>query len=188
MKKTLRWLLLCLGWALPAWAMGPVLTVGGGVTLRQSATDTSGTTVTFNNLAGPVARAGFELGDRWNHEIAFQWSLASGEGGEPGVLTHIPVSIMTFSGRYTFTVDLFTKEGLEALPGFTPFVGGGLCVGAFQAQVQDITRWGPYLELHATVGARYTLKNGLGFRLEVVGSTYGGFFAVQPSLGVGYRF
>ena len=167
-------------------AMGPIVTGGAVVTLRESASSTESGTVGFNHLVGPVTRVGFELGDRFNHEISFQFSRATGQGAASGFV--VPIEILTFAGRYTFSVDFFTKQGLDALPGFTPSLGVGLGIGAFHLDVGGEQRWGPYLEFHAALGFRYTLKNGLGFKLELVGSTYGGFFAVQPSLGVAYRF
>ena len=169
-----------------ALAMGPVLAGGAVVTLRETASSTSSGSAEFNHLVGPTTRIGFELGDRFNHEITFQFTRATGTSYGAGF--SFPTEVMTFAGCYTFAVDFFTKQGLDALPGFTPTLGVGLAAGTFRVDVGGNQQWGPYLEFHAMAGARYTLSNGLGFRAELVVSTYGGFIGLQPSLGVSYRF
>ena len=165
--------------------MGPVVAVGAVVTLRESATSANGE-VAFNHLAGPVTRVGFELGDRFNHELSFQLSLARGAGRSGGLT--VPIEMMTLAGSYTFSVDFFTKDGLDALPGFTPSLGVGVAAGQARLNVGGQQATAPYLELHAVLGFKYTWKTGFGLRAEVVGSTYGGFLAVQPSVAVAYRF
>ena len=184
-NRRLALTLSLVAFATPAVAMGPVVTVGGVVTLKESATSANGE-VTFNHLTGPATRVGFEIGDRFNHELSFQFSLARG-AGRTGGLT-VPIEIMTLAGSYTFSIDFFTKQGLDALPGFTPSLGIGLAVGQARLNAGGQQATAPYLELHAGVGFKYTWKSGLGLRAEVVASTYGGFLAVQPSVGVSYRF
>lgn len=167
--------------AAKALAWGPVVMGGAVVTLRGGSAGTS-----FSTLVGPSARVGIELGDRFNHEISFQFSRAAGTG-TTGDFT-VPIDVMTLAGRYTFSVDFFKKEGLG---GFTPSLGVGLSLGAFRANTNadpTLAKWGPYLELHAVLGFRYTLKNGLGIKAELAASTYGGFIALQPSAGVAWRF
>lgn len=170
--------------ATQALAWGPVLMGGAVVTLRDSASS-GGNTVGFGTLVGPTARVGIELGDRFNHELSFQFSRAAGTGSS-GDFT-VPIDILTLAGRYTFSVDFFKKEGIH---GFTPSLGVGLCIGTFRANTSvdpSLAKWGPFLELHAVLGFRYTLPMGLGFRVELVASTYGGFLALQPSAGVAWR-
>jgi hypothetical protein len=162
-----------------SFAMGPVVEAGANVTLAQSQTS-GANTVTFNHLAGPVVRAGFEIGERFNHALVFEFSQSSGVGSMSGV--SVPVGIQTFAGRYTFSVDFLKKEG------FTPSLGVGVGVGQFTVTAANQVGTGLYLAFHAVAGARYTFGNGLGVRLDVAVSTYGGFIGLQPTAGVSYRF
>ena len=45
-----------------------------------------------------------------------------------------------------------------------------------------------YFELHGVVGVRMNFRFGLSLRAEGVFSTYGGFLAFQPNLGVAYTW
>lgn len=133
---------------------------------------------------GPAARAGWEFGTRFNHEVTFQYTHAGavGEAQE----TALGAGVNSYAAGYRFGVDFLGKKG------WTPYLGVRLYTGLVEVTVVggDLvsTTMAPYLELHAAVGARYTLDNGLSLRAEVAGSTYGGLIGVQPSLGAGYQF
>lgn len=149
------------------------------VTLPQSQTS-GASTVTFDNLVGPVARAGLEIGERFNHALVFEFTQSSGLGTTLGA--SVPVSLRTLAGRYTFSVDFLKKEG------FTPSLGVGLALGTVHITVADQNTDRLYLAFHAVAGARYTFAGGFGVRLDLAVSTYGGFVGLQPTAGVSYRF
>lgn len=144
--------------------------------------------VDFTPYLGPTVRAGYEFGDRWNQEVALQWSHSSSHSTSGDI--DLDVEFATYAVGYRFSVDFLGKKG------FTPYVGTGVYLGMAdlsvtgeQAGYQATQGASPvFLELHAAVGARYTLESGLNFRVEVAGSTYGGLFALQPSLGGGFQF
>lgn len=178
---------LCVLVSLPVFAMGPVLEGGANITLPQTTTSGS-STVVFSSLVGPVARAGFEIGERFNHALVFEFTQSSGTGTTAGVT--LPVGVQTLAGRYTFSVDFLKKDG------FTPSLGVGLAVGTVNINVGNAStvNGNPtstsrlYLAFHAVAGARYTFKNGFGLRLDLAASTYGGFVGLQPTAGLSYRF
>ncbi len=74
----------------------------------------------------------------------------------------MPIDITTLAGRYTFSVDFFTKAGLA---GFTPYLGVGLGIGAFRANTPRQTLrsrgGGRTLRFHAVAGVRYTFRQRL---------------------------
>jgi hypothetical protein len=168
-----------------AFAWGPVAEVGATITTRESYTQ-QGSTVTFNRMVGPRLLVGLELGDRFNHELGFEYSTVSGTGTTLGV--DVPISTTTIAGRYTFSVDLLKKEG------FTPLVGVGLAVGQFRVTGGSAATGGVehgggvYLAFHAVAGLRYTFENGLGLKAQFTVSTYGGLIGLQPSLAAAWRF
>lgn len=167
-----------------ALAWGPVAEAGATITLRDSYTQ-QGSSVTFSRMVGPRLLVGLELGDRFNHELGFEYSTVSGVGTSSGL--DVPISVATVAGRYTFSVDLLKKDG------FTPLLGVGVAAGQFHVNAGTATTGGEqtsgfYLAFHAVAGARYTFSNGLGVKAQVTLSTYGGFIGLQPSLAVAWRF
>jgi hypothetical protein len=175
MNARLVAVLVCLG-ATSAFAWGPVVEAGPVITLQQATS--SG--VSFNNLVGPRLLAGLEVGDRFNHEFAVEWSRVSGVGNTS--LSSTPVSLQTLAGRYTFSVDFLKKEG------FTPLLGVGFAAGTADVTAGDQAASRFYLAFHAVAGARYTFDNGLGLKVQLTVSTYGGFVGLQPSVAAAWRF
>jgi hypothetical protein len=174
--KTVLPLVLAVLVSSSAFAWGPV--VEGGVVITP--VQTSGA-VTFTNLVGPRLLAGLEVGDRFNHELGFEFSRVTGSGVSAGV--SVPgVVVQSLAGRYTFSVDFLGKKG------FTPLVGVGLAVGQADLRVDTVSTQKLWLAFHAVAGARYTFENGLGLKLQFTVSTHGGFVGLEPSLVAAWRF
>ena len=168
-------LLCCLALSVPSFAWGPVAEGGANITLPQNLNG-----VTFTPLVGPVLRAGMEIGELINNALVFEFTQSSGTGSSMGQT--LQIGVQTFAGRYTFSVDFLKKEG------FTPSLGAGIAVGVVNLRVADQGTQRLYLAFHVVAGARYTFTNGLGVRLDLALSTYGGFVGLQPTAGVSWRF
>ena len=159
---------------------------------------------TLDSMTGPVAQVGLQVGDWWNSQFMLQFTNASGTIDFNGLPMQGRSRVQTVMGGYQLTLDIFGKDGLH---GFTPFVGGGILIGAatvgVDASSQDAnvqqqivssgvaqqSRNGPILELHGLAGLRYRVFQGFAVRGEVGYSTYGGFFGTwQPKLGAEYAF
>jgi hypothetical protein len=171
---------------------GPVL-LGGWVLAPERTELSNGETVDMGPLSGPTFQVGYEIGDRFNNQFSFQFSRASGPAAVEGQSVTANVAIQTLGGGYQLTLDILRKEGYH---GFTPYLGGGFFLGVGDVEVHAssggfsavATGSAIFLELHAVAGVRYTLPMGLGFRAEVLYSTYGGFFGTwMPQIGVAYR-
>jgi hypothetical protein len=162
-----------------AFAQGPLLTAGA---VWTPALSVSGGSV--GPFLGPTARAGWEFGNRWNHEVAFQFSHAGAVGEAAD--TSFDVGVTTYGVGYRFAVDILGKQGLS------PYVGLGSYLGWFEVITQDgdlvLDTSGVLLEFHLALGARYCFDNGLNLRAEVAGSTYGGLWGIEPSIGAGWQF
>ena len=179
-------LLLCA--VSPARAAGPFGTAGIVVTPKLEFTDTTGTAGYLEPLLGPAVRLGWEIGDHWNHEFAFQWTSV----GSKGEFSDVPITLgfSTYAVGYRFAWEALGKKG------FTPYVGVGLYTGyaAIEATASQGGQTGfqdggtVFLEFHLALGFRYSFKSGLNLRFDVAGSTFGGFIAAQPTFGVGYQF
>jgi hypothetical protein len=189
--------------AAPASALplGPAAAVGVVLTPTQTS---SGGQFAIRPMVGPVAQAGFQLGDWLNSQFLVQFSSVSGEVQYNGLPLDGSAHVRTLGFGYQLTLDLFGKEGLA---GFSPYFGGGLLIGSAHVEV-DASSSDPgieqqlraqsldqqqrdaiLLELHAVVGVRYRVMGGLGVRAEVGLSTYGGFLGTwEPKLGVEYAF
>lgn len=164
-----------------AWATGPVLMGGAAVTPTYQSEGAS-----IGSLVGPAVRAGYEIGDRANFDLAFQYTQVFGGGQSQGF--GVGLDVLTLSGQLGFTWAFWGREGLNG-SGFTPSLGVGLGVGAFRGRSAvdpTLTRWGPFVEFRAAVGLRQTFQNGLSIRGEIAGSTYGGLWSVQPSIGLAW--
>jgi hypothetical protein len=191
-------------WSTAVWAFpsGPVVSVGFVVTPQISTAVSGGngpTAVTVGPLTGPNFQLGYEIGNYVNNQFTLQYTSASGPiaGSGNGVTLDGSASLQMFSVAYQLTWDILGKQGWH---GLTPYVGGGLAGGVFnlteplQATSGGMTftstgqaQGKPYLELHATAGARYTLSNGWGFRADLMYSTFGGFLGTFiPSVWVTY--
>lgn len=176
----------------PTAAAGVVITPSrdlGGATLRP--------------LTGPVLEGGYQLGDWLNHEFLVQFTTSLGGVVYDDVPLDGGASLVTAAGGYRLRLDVFGKEGRG---GFTPFLGGGLLIGAAKLSMntssddpdlqQELVDQGfahrsevlPFLELHAVLGLRCRVADTLGVRAEIASSTYGGITAWQPKLGFDKSF
>lgn len=163
-----------------SFAFGPAVEAGATITLIDTIRSNSSSEVKVTPMVGPVVRAGFEIGERFNHALVFEFTNSSGSGMSQGFT--VPVGIRTFAGRYTFSVDFLKKRG------FTPSVGIGIAAGVAQVDVDGSLAQTFYLAFHGQAGVRYGFENGFGLRFDLAVSTYGGFIGLQPTVGASWRF
>ena len=168
--------------------VGPTL-LGGAVITFKSDYVANGQRVHFGHFLGPTARLGFELGDFWTSEFSAQFTRSQGTASTS--TASADASILTIAGGYQLTLDILKKHSVVS-----PYLGVGVFAGeailsmdVASLDVQASTTASTfYLEFHAVAGVRANLAHGLGLRGEVVASTYGGFFALMPNLGVAYSW
>jgi len=163
---------------------GPTLLGGAVITLQRDQGD-----VHFGTFLGPTARVAWEVGDFWTSEFSVQATRASGQATAGS--THVDTTLTSIAGGYQLTLDILKKASF-----LSPYAGAGFLVGDMYMDVNaqslgssQVARGNAfYLELHALAGLRMNFPFGLGVRAECAFSTYGGFFAFQPSLGAAYSF
>lgn len=168
--------------------VGPTV-LGGAVITFERDYQSGSDVVHFGAFLGPTARIGFEVGDFWTSEFSVQVTRAAGTATNRGVVAN--ASILTLAGGYQLTLDLLKKKSPVS-----PYFGVGVLAGdaiidvdaSLQGQTASASGSVFYLEFHAVVGLRVNLPGGFGLRGEVVASTYGGFNALMPSLGVAYSW
>src|SRR5579871_1474811 len=181
MKTTLLASLLA---ASPAFAFssGPVAAVGVVLTpeiSRDTPISTGSGSSTANlqlgALQGPNIQVGYELGNRFNNQFTLVFTSASGPiNGSGAFALKGSAQIQIYGAAYQFAFEPLGKEGWR---GFSPYLGVGMVAGVFSLSEPlqasgggtTVTSTGtasgqPYLEFHATAGARYTFSNGFGLR------------------------
>jgi hypothetical protein len=198
-RSLLAALLLCTASTAHAIPFGPTAAVGGVVTPTKEYSD-----FTLRPMTGPVVQLGFEVGDWFNSQFMVQYTSVNGAVDFKTSRLQGTDHVDTLLGGYELRLDIFGKAGKA---GFTPFLGAGFLLGhahvevasasndpAVQAELirtgaADQSRDGILLELHALIGLRYRIHDGLGVRAELTDSTYGGFFGtLEPKLGIDYSF